>query len=93
MCSASHTEDVETIIQLVPNCAVSLVMKAMTVMIRCLNSGKDRGRGGTNALSFMYPHKKKSHGVKSGDLGGHLHHTTSLAPARPIHLRGRCAFR
>jgi hypothetical protein len=40
MCSASHTADVETIIQLVPNfCAVSLVMEAMAVVIRCLVPG------------------------------------------------------
>ena len=27
--------------------------------------------GDLQIRDFMYPHKKKSHGVKSGDLGGH----------------------
>jgi hypothetical protein len=54
MCSASHTADVETTIQLVPNLVqIVPVMEAVAVMIRCLNSDKDRGRGGTNTLSFM----------------------------------------
>jgi hypothetical protein len=34
-------------------CAVSLVIEAMAFVINCLNSGKDRGRGGENTLSFM----------------------------------------
>jgi hypothetical protein len=33
-------------------CRMSLVMEAMAVVICCLNSGKDCGRGGTNTLSF-----------------------------------------
>jgi hypothetical protein len=41
----------------------------------------------------MLLHNKTPHRVKSGDLVGHPHHTTSLAPARPIHLQWRCAFR
>jgi hypothetical protein len=54
MCSVSHTADVETIIQLVPNFMQSVpVMEAMAVAIRCLNSGKDYGRGRTNTLSLM----------------------------------------
>ena len=32
-------------------------------------------------LSFKYPQKKKSGGVKSGDLGGH-----AIEPPRPIHF-------
>jgi hypothetical protein len=32
---------------------------------------------------------RKSHGIKSGNLSGHLRHTTSLTPAGPIHNRGR----
>jgi hypothetical protein len=34
-------------------CAVSLVMEAVAVVIRCLNSGKDRGRGRTNTFYFL----------------------------------------
>jgi hypothetical protein len=70
-------------------CRVFPVMEGMAVVIRCLNSGKDRGRGGTNTLSFMQPHKK-SHGVKSGDLGGHLHHTTLHQTQRADQDSCRC---
>jgi hypothetical protein len=52
-------------------------MEAMAVVICCLNSGRDCGRG-WGTLSLMYSDKMKD-GVKSGDLGGHLHHMTSSA--------------
>jgi len=55
-------------------------MEAVAVIIRCLNSGKDCVWGETTALSFTYAHDKTSHGVKCGDLGGHLQHITSLTP-------------
>ena len=38
--------------------------------ILCCKSCRLRG-GVTNTLSFRYPQRKKSHGVRSGDLGGH----------------------
>lgn len=38
-------------------------------------------------------HMKTPHGVKSGHLGGHPLHTTSLAPARPIHPQWRCVWK
>ena len=37
---------------------------------------------------FMGPHKKKSRGVKSGDLGGQ-----GTGPPRPIHLLGYLSFK
>ena len=38
-------------------------------------------------LLLIYPNKKKSHGVRSGDLGGHLILRSVSAPL-PIHLFG-----
>jgi len=37
---------------------------------------------------FIKPHKQKSNGVKSGDLGGQL-----MVLPRPIHLLGKVSFR
>ena len=34
--------------------------------MRCFSSFKLTGSGGTKTLSLIYPHKKKSQGVKSG---------------------------
>jgi len=44
------------------------------------------GNAGTKTVSFTNPHKKKSHGVKSGDRGGHRINASSSFPLRPIHL-------
>jgi len=33
-------------------------------------------------VSFTNPHKKKSHGVKSGDRGGHRINASSSCPVR-----------
>ena len=51
------------------------------------------GSGGTKTVSFINPQKKKSHGVKSGDRGGHLISTSSSFPVRPIHLCGKFRLR
>ena len=42
------------------------------------------GSGGTKTN----PQKEKSHGVKSGDRGGHRINASSSFPVRPIHLCG-----
>ena len=39
-------------------------------------------------LLFIKPHKQKSNGVKSGDLGGQL-----MVQPRPIHLLGKVSLR
>ena len=44
------------------------------------------GTGVENTLSLTYPHKKKSRGVISGDLGGQ-----GVGPSLPIHLFGNFA--
>jgi len=35
-------------------------------------------------VSFTNPHKKKSHGVKSGDRGGHRINASSSCPVRSL---------
>ena len=47
------------------------------------------GSGGTKTVSFTNPQKKKSHGVKFGDRGGHRINASSSIPVRPIHLCGK----
>jgi len=41
-------------------------------------------------MSFTNPHKKKSHGIKSGDRGGHRINASSSCPVRPIFERHIC---
>lgn len=43
--------------------------------------------------SFMYPHKKQSHGVMSWDLGGKKCSAKSWAPVRLIQRSGNVLFR
>jgi hypothetical protein len=65
-------------------------MEATAVVIRCLSFDKHCDRCGKKTLCILCIPQEE---FKSGDLGGYLHHTTSLAHSRPSHLRGRCAFR
>ena len=51
------------------------------------------GSGGTKTVSFTNLQKKKSHGVKSGDRGGHRISASSSFPVRPIHLCGKFRLR
>jgi len=51
------------------------------------------GSGGTKTVSFTKPQKKKSHGVKCGDRGGHRINASSSFPVRPIHLCGKFRLR
>jgi len=51
------------------------------------------GSGGTKTVSFINPQKKKSHGFKSGDRGGHRINASSSFPVRPIHLCGKFRLR
>jgi len=47
------------------------------------------GSGGTKTVSFTNPQKKKLHGVKSGDRGGHHINASSSFPVHLIHLCGK----
>ena len=51
------------------------------------------GNGDTKTVSFTNPQKKKSHGVKSGDRGGHRINAPSSFPVRPIHPCGKFRLR
>jgi hypothetical protein len=60
---------------------VSRSIDWMDSQIRIVRSLMSRGNGGTYTRLLTHPHRNKSMGVKSGDLGGH-----SVGPPRPIHL-------
>ena len=47
------------------------------------------GSGGTKTVPFTSPQKKKLHGVKFGDRGGHHINASSSFPVRLIHLCGK----
>jgi len=51
------------------------------------------GSGGTKTVSFTNSQRKKSHGVKSGDRGGHRVNASSSFPVRPIHRCGKFRFK
>jgi len=51
------------------------------------------GSGGTKTMSFTKSQNKKSHGVKSGEWGGHRVNVSSSFPVRPIHLCGKFRLR
>ena len=51
--------------------SISRSTRATAAVIRLRRSRRLAGSGGTKTVSFTNPHKKKSHGVKSGDRGGH----------------------
>jgi len=51
------------------------------------------GNGGTKTVSITNPQNKKSHGVKSGDWGGHHINASSSFPVRPIQLCGKLQLR
>jgi len=49
--------------------------------------------GGTKTVSFTNPQKEMSHGVKSGDRGGHRINAPSSFPVRSIYLCGKFRLR
>jgi len=85
-----NTADMYTIVHLVPHaCQHNTVDQSH-------NSGdiwRLAGSGGTKTVSFRNPRKEKSHGVKSGDRGGHRINASSSFPERPIHLCGKFRLR
>ena len=85
-----NTADIYAIVHLVPHACQHITVEQS-------HSGGDTvakiwrlaGSGGT--VSFTNLQKEKSHGVKSGDRGGHRINASSYFPVRPIHLC--CKFR
>jgi len=87
-----NTADIYAIVHLVPHAC-----QHITVDQSHISGDTDAkiwrlaGSGGTNT-SFTNPQKKKSHGVKSGDRGGHIINASSF-PVRLIHLCGKFRLR
>ena len=77
------TADIYAIVHLVQT-RVSMLRstRATAAVIRLRRSWRLAGSGGTKTVSFTNPHKEKSHGVKSGDRGGHRINTSSSFPVR-----------
>ena len=59
-------------------------------MIRAFRSARSRA---TNTRSLTYPQRKKSQGVRSGDLGAHSISCWSFPDTRPIQRPGNAVFR
>lgn len=57
-----------------------------------LNSGRSAGSGGRYTRALMKPHRKKSHGGWSGELGGRAKRALALGPSRPIQSLGAVTF-
>jgi len=87
-----NTADIYAIVHLVPHaCQHITVDQSHSSGDTIVKIWRLAGRGGTKTVSFTNPQKKKSHGVKSGDRGGHRISASSSFPVRPIHLF--CKFR
>ena len=67
-----NTADIYAIVHLVPHaCQHITVDKSHSSIDTVAKIWRLAGSGGTKTVSFTNPQKKKSHGVKSGDRGGH----------------------
>jgi hypothetical protein len=66
-----HMTDINTIIHFVKtHRSMASSTLATDVVMPCFRPFALTGSGGTKTLSLIYPHKKKSQGVRSGLLGG-----------------------
>ena len=89
-----NTADIYAIVHLIPHaCQHITVDQSHRSGDTVAKIWRLAGNGGTNTVSFTNPQKKKSHGVKSGDRGGHRINASSSFPVRPIHLRGKFRLR
>jgi len=66
---------------------------ATAVVMSYFISVKLAGSGGRKILSLIYPHKKKSQGVKSGLLGGQYVSAMFSNVDRPIQCHGKFSSR
>ena len=79
-----NTADIYVIVHLVPHvCQHIMVDQSYSSGDTVAKIWRLAGSGGTN------PQKKKLHGVKSGDWGGHCINASSSFPVHPIHLCGK----
>jgi len=89
-----NTADIYAIVHLVPHACQHITVDQShssgdTVAKICRLAWS----GGTKTVSFTNSQKKKSHGLKSGDWGGHRINASSSFPVRPIHLCGKFRLR
>jgi hypothetical protein len=83
LCSSpSHTLS-DTFLSIVSTAAVILNFSASI----------SSGRRGTNSCSFTYPHRKRSHGARTGDRGGHFIQSSFAAATLSIQRFRSVAFR
>ena len=88
-----NTTDIYAIVHLVPHaCQHITVDQNHSSGYTVAKMWRLAGSGGTKTVSFTNRQKKKSHGVKSGDRGGHRINASSF-PVRPIHLCGKFRLR
>ena len=73
--------------------SMSRSISATAAVIQLRNSWRLAGTGGTKTVSFTNPHKKKSQGVRSGDLGGQRINATSSCPKCVIQCCGKFVLR
>ena len=67
-----NTADIYAIVHLVPHaCQHITVDQSHSSGDTVAKIWRLAGNGGTKTVSFTNPQKRKSHGVKSGDRGGH----------------------
>ena len=90
-----NTADIYAIVHVVPHAchSISRSTRATAAVIRLRRSWRLAGSGGTKTVSFTNTQKKKSHGFKSGDRGGHRINAPSSFPVRPVHLCGKFRLR
>jgi len=89
-----NTADIYVIVHLVPHaCQHITVDESHSSGDTVARIWRLAGSGGTKTVSFTNPKKKKSHGVKSGDRGGHRINASLSFPVRPIHICGKFRLR
>ena len=90
MFTFGNTADIYAIVHVVPHaCQHITVDQTHSSGDTVAKIWRLAGSGGTKTVSFTNPQKKKLHGVKSGDRGGHRINESSSFPLRPIHLCGK----
>ena len=88
------TADIYAIVHLVPHaCQHITVDQSHSSGDTVAKIWRLAGSRGTKTVSFTTPQKKKSHGVKSGDRGGHRINVSSSFLVRSIHLCGKFRLR
>jgi len=88
------TADIYAIVHLVPHaCQHITIDQSHSSGDTVTKIWRLAGSGGTKTVSFTNPQKKKSHGIKSRDWGGHCINESSSFPVCPIHLCGKFRLR